>query len=607
MEEAFKVRNLLQEFLKKHDGVRYPTILGLREHIFTGSVSSLAWFMSNQETSFVTIGQRLLASPLKVRFHYGHPDVFDRLFHLTRGGVSKASKVINLSEDIFAGFNSTLREGNITHHEYIQVGKGRDVGLNQISMFEAKIANGNGEQTLSRDIYRLGHRFDFFRMLSCYFTTIGFYFSTMLTVLTVYVFLYGRLYLVLSGLEKGLSTQRAIRDNKALQVALASQSFVQIGFLMALPMMMEIGLEKGFRNALSDFILMQLQLAPVFFTFSLGTKTHYYGRTLLHGGSAYRATGRGFVVFHAKFADNYRLYSRSHFVKGIELMILLLVFHIFGRSYRGVVAYVLITISMWFMVGTWLFAPFLFNPSGFEWQKILDDYTDWNKWINNRGGIGVHPEKSWESWWEKEQEHLRYSGKRGIIVEILLSLRFFIFQYGLVYHLSIVDKTKSFLVYGVSWIGIILVLFLMKAVAVGRRQLSANFQLLFRLIKGLIFITFISVFITLIALPHMTIRDIIVCILAFLPSGWGLLLIAQACKPLIQHAGFWGSVRTLARGYEIVMGLLLFTPVAFLAWFPFVSEFQTRMLFNQAFSRGLQISRILGGPRKEDRTSRNKE
>eukprot|EP00257_Ricinus_communis_P024413 XP_015584611.1 callose synthase 1 isoform X3 [Ricinus communis] len=178
MEEAFKMRNLLEEFLQKHDGVRYPTILGLREHIFTGSVSSLAWFMSNQETSFVTIGQRLLASPLKVRFHYGHPDVFDRLFHLTRGGVSKASKVINLSEDIFAGFNSTLREGNVTHHEYIQVGKGRDVGLNQISMFEAKIANGNGEQTLSRDVYRLGHRFDFFRMLSCYFTTVGFYFST---------------------------------------------------------------------------------------------------------------------------------------------------------------------------------------------------------------------------------------------------------------------------------------------------------------------------------------------------------------------------------------------------------------------------------------------
>ena len=228
--------------------------------------------------------------------------------------------------------------------------------------------------------------------------------------------------------------------NAPLQVALASESFVQLGFLMALPMMMEIGLERGFRTALSDFILMQLQLASVFFTFSLGTITHYYGRTLLHGGAEYRATGRGFVVFHAKFADNYRLYSRSHFVKGIELMILLVVYEIFGQSHRGAITYIFITISMWFMVGAWLFAPFLFNPSGFEWQKIVDDWTDWHKWISNRGGIGVAPEKSWESWWEKEQEPLRYSGKRGTIVEILLALRFFIYQYGLVYHLNITKK-----------------------------------------------------------------------------------------------------------------------------------------------------------------------
>ncbi|CAN6833956.1 unnamed protein product [Brassica oleracea] len=618
MEEAFKMRNLLQEFLEKHGGVRTPTILGLREHIFTGSVSSLAWFMSNQENSFVTIGQRVLASPLKVRFHYGHPDVFDRLFHLTRGGVCKASKVINLSEDIFAGtcfnslllvtrFNSTLREGNVTHHEYIQVGKGRDVGLNQISMFEAKIANGNGEQTLSRDLYRLGHRFDFFRMLSCYFTTIGFYFSTMLTVLTVYVFLYGRLYLVLSGLEEGLSNQKAFRSNMPLQAALASQSFVQIGFLMALPMMMEIGLERGFHNALIDFVLMQLQLASVFFTFQLGTKTHYYGRTLFHGGAEYRGTGRGFVVFHAKFAENYRFYSRSHFVKGIELMILLLVYQIFGHAYRGVVTYILITVSIWFMVVTWLFAPFLFNPSGFEWQKIVDDWTDWNKWIYNRGGIGVPPEKSWESWWEKEIGHLRHSGKRGIILEIVLALRFFIFQYGLVYQLSTFkQENQSLWIYGASWFVILFILLIVKGLGMGRRRFSTNFQLLFRIIKGLVFLTFLAILITFIALRLLTPKDILLCMLAFMPTGWGMLLIAQACKPLIQRLGIWSSVRTLARGYEILMGLLLFTPVAFLAWFPFVSEFQTRMLFNQAFSRGLQISRILGGQRK-DRSSKNKE
>ncbi|KAK7818001.1 callose synthase 1 [Quercus suber] len=55
-----------------------------------------------------------------------------------------------------------------------------------------------------------------------------------LTVLTVYVFLYGRLYLILSGLEKELSTNRDLQ-NKLLKEALASQPFVQIGFLLYLP------------------------------------------------------------------------------------------------------------------------------------------------------------------------------------------------------------------------------------------------------------------------------------------------------------------------------------------------------------------------------------
>lgn len=205
--------------------------------------------------------------------------------------------------------------------------------------------------------------------------------SVQLTVLTVYVFLYGRVYLVLSGLEEEMWNHPAIHDTKALQAAIASQSIFQIGFLMAMPMIMVIGLERGFHNALFDFVLMQLQLAPIFFTFQLGTKAHYYGKTLMHGGAKYIATGRGFVVFHAKFAENYRMYSRSHFVKAFELAILLLMYHMFGRAYMGAVTYLLITFSIWFMVGSWLFTPFLFNPSGFEWHKIIEDWKHWTKWI----------------------------------------------------------------------------------------------------------------------------------------------------------------------------------------------------------------------------------
>ena len=64
--------------------------------------------------------------------------------------------------------------------------------------------------------------------------------------------------------------------------------------------------------------------------------------------------------------------------------------------------------------------------------------------------------------------------------------------------------------------------------------------------------------------------------------------------------GFWDSVLDLARAYDNIMGLLIFMPIVILSWFPFVSEFQTRILFNQAFSRGLQISMILSG--KRDKT-----
>ncbi|MBA0815342.1 hypothetical protein Gohar_021099 [Gossypium harknessii] len=460
-EEAFKMRNVLEEFPHSH-GAQKPTILGLREHVFTGSVSSLAWFMSNQEFSFVTIGQRFLASPLRVRFHYGHPDIFDRIFHITRGGISKASKTINLSEDIFAGFNSTLRLGSVTHHDYMQVGKGRDVGMNQISLFEAKVANGNGEQTLTRDVHRLGCHFDFFRMLSFYCTTVGFYFNSLVTVLIVYVFLYGRLYMVMTGLEREILEDPQIKNNNALEAALVTQSVIQMGMLLVLPMLMEIGLEKGFRTALGDFFIMQLQLSSVFFTFQLGTKAHYFGKTILHGGSKYRATGRGFVVRHSKFADNYRLYSRSHFVKALELGLLLVIYEVYGESYRNSSLYFFITFSMWFLVGSWLFAPFIFNPSGFEWQKTVNDWTDWKWWMGIRGGVGIQPEKSWESWWDEEQEHLRYTSIRGRVLEILLALRFFVYQYGIVYHLGIAHHSRSLLVYGLSWCAVLVILIVPK-------------------------------------------------------------------------------------------------------------------------------------------------
>ena len=38
-----------------------------------------------------------------------HPDFFDAFWASNRGSVSKASPILNLSEDIFAGFNVLMR------------------------------------------------------------------------------------------------------------------------------------------------------------------------------------------------------------------------------------------------------------------------------------------------------------------------------------------------------------------------------------------------------------------------------------------------------------------------------------------------------------------
>ncbi|KAI9121394.1 hypothetical protein K1719_008427 [Acacia pycnantha] len=593
-EEALKMRNLLQEF-NAYYGIRRPTILGVRENIFTGSVSSLAWFMSAQETSFVTLGQRVLANPLKVQMHYGHPDVFDKFWFLGRGGVSKASRVINISEDIFAGFNCTLRGGNVTHHEYIQVGKGRDVGLNQIAMFEAKVSSGNGEQVLSRDVYRLGHRLDFFRMISVFYSTVGFYFNSMVVVLTVYSFLWGRLYMALSGIERAIKNSASATNNKALGAVINQQFIIQLGLFTALPMIIENTLEHGFLRAVWDFLTMQLQLASLFFTFSLGTHTHFFGRTILHGGAKYRATGRGFVVEHKSFAENYRLYARSHFVKAIELGVILIVYTSHSPLNKNTFVFVAMTISSWFLVVSWIMSPFVFNPSGFDWLKTVYDFNDFMNWIWYPGGVFLKAEQSWETWWNEEQEHLKTTGIWGKLLEIILDLRFFFFQYGIVYQLSIANHNHNIGVYLLSWVCLFVIIGFGIIIAYARDKYATKEHIYYRLVQLIVILVTILVIVIFLKFTHFEFIDLLKGILAFIPTGWGMILISQVLRPFLQSTVMWDTVVSLARIYDLLIGVIVMAPVAMLSWLPGFQSMQTRILFNEAFSRGLQISRILTG------------
>lgn len=74
--------------------------------------------------------------------------------------------------------------------------------------------------------------------------------------------------------------------------------------------------------------------------------------------------------------------------------------------------------------------------------------------------------------------------------------------------------------------------------------------------------------------------------------------VSQAMRPMIEATGLWKFAQVFAQAYDYGMGVVLFAPIASLAWLPIISAFQTRFLFNKAFSRNLHIQPILKGKKK---------
>ena len=404
-EEALKMRNCLQEFAKR-EGPLPTTILGLREHIFTGSVSSLANYMALQEISFVTLGQRVLTRPLHIRLHYGHPDVFDKLFFITRGGVSKSSKGINLSEDIFAGYNNVMRGGSVGFKEYLQVGKGRDVGMSQIYKFEAKLSQGAAEQSLSRDVYRMCHRLDFCRLLSFYYGGIGHYFSNVLTVLTVYIVVYLSAVLAIFDLEK--IGDRMITPMGTIQMMLGG-----LGLLQTIPLFATLGVERGWLASAQEILMVFVTGGPLHFMFHIQTKAFYMTQTILVGGAKYRPTGRGFVTQHSPMDEQYRFFAASHLYLGVELAAGLIIMGIYTNAGQ----YFGRTWSLWLASISFLASPFWFNPLTFDWNLVVSDYGLWVRWIRGTSGGAT---KSWSMWYNEENAYykkLPFSSKCIFIIK----------------------------------------------------------------------------------------------------------------------------------------------------------------------------------------------
>jgi len=193
--ESLKMRNLLELF---RGDVR---VVGFPEHIFSVSGGAVAHFSASNEIVFGSTVQRFLTWPLMCRFHYGHPDVWDKVWAVSCGGVAKASRTLHVSEDIFGGFNVILRGGTVDYAEFIHCGKGRDMGFIAVMGFETKISAGSAVTTVSRDMMRMMRSFDIFRLLSFYCSMSGFYVVTLQAMWSVYLFTLTNLIFAMLGME----------------------------------------------------------------------------------------------------------------------------------------------------------------------------------------------------------------------------------------------------------------------------------------------------------------------------------------------------------------------------------------------------------------------
>ncbi|KAL8142007.1 hypothetical protein V2J09_015039 [Rumex salicifolius] len=150
------------------------------------------------------------------------------------------------------------------------------------------------------------------------------------------------------------------------------------------------------------------------------------------------------------------------------------------------------------------------------------------------------------------------------------------------------------LIYGYSWVVLAIIVMLLKIYTFSPKK-YAMFQIWMRFFQGVLALALLAAIITVIVLTKLTIADLLASCLSFIATGWGILSLAITWKKVMRTVGLWDSMREFARMYDAGMGMIIFAPIAVLSWFPFISTFQSRLLFNQAFSRGLEISKILAG------------
>ena len=395
MGESYKMRNLLDCF---HSDI---VLVGFPETIFSETHGAVAQFAAIAEFIFQTF-QRFMTWPLMVRFHYGHPDVWDKGFTMTNGGVSKASKMLHVAEDFFGGVNAIARGGKVIFEEFIECGKGRDMGFTSVNGFEQKISGSSGTISMSRDLFRLHRGMDSFRIFSLFFSGPGFFISMMQTAWCVYLYIVAHATLAVADLEiyrvyryfKMTETQTSLSLSKEEGGYYNSIYALQLGLLTILPLFLKMTIDRGVRDGISYTLSTLIQGSWAFNVFTMGTKGYNYMRALIFGQAQYIGTERGYVLQNASMVVLYGLYAKSHLYQGMELLLYLVLFH----AHTSLPKSWLYSWSVWMFAGSVVISPWWFSPQATNLFWMQNSWMDWRRWIDGNFPNPKVSHGSWNNW-----------------------------------------------------------------------------------------------------------------------------------------------------------------------------------------------------------------
>lgn len=404
LEECLKIRSIFSEFEQtqevpleevyalqvsqsKNMVVSPVAIVGAREYIFSENVGVLGDVAAGKEQTFGTLTQRIMAKT-GGRLHYGHPDFLNATFMTTRGGVSKAQRGLHLNEDIYAGMNAFLRGGRIKHTEYLQCGKGRDLGFCSILNFTTKIGTGMGEQLLSREYYYMGTHLSLDRFLTFYYAHPGFHMNNIMIIFAVQVFVFCMTLVGTMATVLPHCTGSNCFDVHPVYDWLRRciLAIFIVFFISFLPLFMQELTEKGTGRSLIRLVKQLVSLSPLFEVFVTQIYANSVVSNLSFGGARYIATGRGFATSRLSFSVLYSRFAHPSIYFGARTMFMLF--------FVSLALWIPHVIYFWATVSSLVISPFVFNPHQFVLMDFIYDYQEYLGWLT-RGNASRYHEHSW--------------------------------------------------------------------------------------------------------------------------------------------------------------------------------------------------------------------